>query len=66
MRARKRRAKPTLSSRSPAKRPARTAVIAKKPEKVDVGNAISSAPDGFGPWFAAQSGRLPAGFELDI
>jgi hypothetical protein len=62
MRARKRRAKP-----SPVKRPARQkAVIAKKSDRVDAADVMSSAPDDFGPWFAGQSGRLPSDFELDI
>jgi hypothetical protein len=34
--------------------------------QADVANAMSSTPDGFGPWFAEQSGRLPPDFELDI
>jgi hypothetical protein len=28
--------------------------------------AVIAAPDDFGPWFAAQAGRLPADFELDL
>jgi hypothetical protein len=67
MRARKRRAKRTLSNRSRAKRPVRQKTfIDKKSARADVANAMSSTPDGFGPWFAEQSGRLPPDFELDI
>jgi hypothetical protein len=28
--------------------------------------AVIAAPDDFGPWFAAQAGRLPPDFELDL
>ena len=28
--------------------------------------AVIAAPDDFGPWFAAQAGRLPKDFELDL
>jgi hypothetical protein len=28
--------------------------------------AVIAAPDDFGPWFAAQAGRLPKDFELEI
>jgi hypothetical protein len=28
--------------------------------------AVIAAADDFGPWFAAQAGRLPAEFELDL
>jgi hypothetical protein len=28
--------------------------------------AVIAAPDDFGPWFAAQAGRLPTDFELDL
>jgi hypothetical protein len=28
--------------------------------------AVIAAPDDFGPWFAAQAGRLPEDFELDL
>jgi hypothetical protein len=67
MRARKQRAKPTLSNRSPAKRPMRRkTVIDKSSDSVDGANALSSPPDEFGPWFAAQSGRLPCDFELEL
>jgi hypothetical protein len=33
---------------------------------VDVIDAVIDAPDDFGPWFAAQAGRLPVDFELDL
>lgn len=44
-------------------------------EKTGIGNnsdlinaalAVIAAPDDFGPWFAAQAGRLPSDFELDL
>ena len=35
-------------------------------ELVNVALAVLAAPDDFGPWFAAQSGRLPQDFELEI
>ncbi|HYS48520.1 MAG TPA: hypothetical protein VEM36_07090 [Xanthobacteraceae bacterium] len=28
--------------------------------------AVIAAPDDFGPWFAAQAGRLPRDFELEL
>jgi hypothetical protein len=28
--------------------------------------AVIAAPDDFGPWFAAQAGRLPKDFELEF
>jgi hypothetical protein len=28
--------------------------------------AVIATPDDFGPWFAAQAGRLPPDFELDL
>jgi len=28
--------------------------------------AVIAAPDDFGPWFAAQAGRLPKDFELEL
>jgi hypothetical protein len=28
--------------------------------------AVLAAPDDFGPWFAAQAGRLPKEFELEF
>jgi hypothetical protein len=33
---------------------------------VNAALAVIAAPDDFGPWFAAQAGRLPADFELDL
>jgi hypothetical protein len=35
-------------------------------ELVNAALAVLAAPDDFGPWFAAQSGRLPKDFELEI
>src|SRR5271169_621019 len=35
-------------------------------ELVNAALAILAAPDDFGPWFAAQAGRLPKDFELEI
>ena len=35
----------------------------------ELGNAalaVLAAPDDFGPWFAAQAGRLPKDFELEL
>jgi hypothetical protein len=33
---------------------------------VNAALAVLAAPDDFGPWFAAQAGRLPKDFELEI
>jgi hypothetical protein len=33
---------------------------------VNAALAVIAAPDDFGPWFAAQSGRLPKDFELEL
>jgi len=33
---------------------------------VNAALAVIAAPDDFGPWFAAQAGRLPADFALDL
>jgi len=35
-------------------------------ELVNAALAVLAAPDDFGPWFAAQAGRLPKDFELEI
>ena len=35
-------------------------------ELVNAALAVLAASDDFGPWFAAQSGRLPKDFELEI
>jgi hypothetical protein len=35
-------------------------------ELVNAALAVLAAPDDFGPWFAAQGGRLPKDFELDL
>jgi len=35
-------------------------------ELVNAALAVLAAPDDFGPWFAAQAGRLPRDFELEI
>jgi hypothetical protein len=35
-------------------------------ELINVALAVLAAPDDFGPWFAAQAGRLPKDFELEI
>jgi hypothetical protein len=35
-------------------------------ELINAALAVLAAPDDFGPWFAAQSGRLPQDFELEI
>ena len=35
-------------------------------ELVNAALAVLAAPDDFGPWLAAQSGRLPKDFELEI
>jgi len=33
---------------------------------VNAALAVLAAPDDFGPWFAAQAGRLPKDFELEL
>jgi hypothetical protein len=33
---------------------------------VNAALAVIAAPDDFGPWFAAQAGRLPKDFELEL
>jgi hypothetical protein len=33
---------------------------------VNAALAVIAAPDDFGPWFAAQAGRLPPDFELEL
>lgn len=33
-------------------------------ELINAALAVLAAPDDFGPWFAAQAGRLPKDFEL--
>ena len=35
-------------------------------ELVNAALAVLAAPDDFGPWFAAQAGRLPKDFELEL
>jgi len=35
-------------------------------ELVNAALAVLAAADDFGPWFAAQAGRLPKDFELEI
>ncbi len=35
-------------------------------ELVNAALALLAAPDDFGPWFAAQAGRLPEDFELEL
>ena len=35
-------------------------------ELVNAVLAVLAAPDDFGPWFAAQAGRLPKDFELEL
>ncbi|MGA8613440.1 MAG: hypothetical protein WB760_17400 [Xanthobacteraceae bacterium] len=35
-------------------------------ELVNAALAVLAAPDDFGPWFAAQGGRLPKDFELEL
>jgi hypothetical protein len=35
-------------------------------ELVNAALAVLAAPDDFGPWFAAQAGRLPRDFELEL
>jgi hypothetical protein len=35
-------------------------------ELVNAALAVLAAPDNFGPWFAAQAGRLPKDFELEL
>jgi hypothetical protein len=35
-------------------------------ELVNAALAVLAAPDDFGPWFAAQSGRLQKDFELEL
>jgi hypothetical protein len=35
-------------------------------ELVNAALAVLAAPDDFGPWFAAQAGRLPKSFELEL
>jgi hypothetical protein len=35
-------------------------------ELVNAALAVLAAPDDFGPWFAAQAGRLPKDFELAL
>ena len=34
-------------------------------ELINAALAVIAAPDDFGPWFAAQAGRLPKDFELE-
>jgi hypothetical protein len=36
----------------------------KNSELINAALAVIAAPDDFGPWFAAQAGRLPKDFEL--
>ena len=35
-------------------------------ELINAALAVIAAPDDFGPWFAAQAGRLPKDFELEL
>jgi hypothetical protein len=35
-------------------------------ELINAALAVLAAPDDFGPWFAAQAGRLPKDFELEL
>jgi hypothetical protein len=35
-------------------------------ELVNAALAVLAAPDDFGPWFAAQAGRLPKDFALEL
>ena len=35
-------------------------------ELVNAALAVLAVPDDFGPWFAAQAGRLPKDFELEL
>jgi hypothetical protein len=35
-------------------------------ELISAALAVLAAPDDFGPWFAAQAGRLPKDFELEL
>jgi hypothetical protein len=35
-------------------------------ELVNAALAVLAMPDDFGPWFAAQAGRLPKDFELEL
>jgi hypothetical protein len=35
-------------------------------ELIDAALSVIAAPDDFGPWFAAQAGRLPKDFELEL
>jgi hypothetical protein len=40
--------------------------IANNSDLINAALAVIAAPDDFGPWFAAQAGRLPPDFELDL
>ena len=40
--------------------------LKKNSELVNAALAVLAAPDDFGPWFAAQAGRLPKDFELEL
>ena len=40
--------------------------LGKDSELVNAALAVLAAPDDFGPWFAAQAGRLPKDFELEL
>jgi hypothetical protein len=67
MRARKQCTTPSASNRRPAKRATREkAGVGKKSGRIDTAVLPSSAREDFGTWFAAQSGRLPRDFELDL
>jgi hypothetical protein len=40
--------------------------IANNSDLINAALAVIAAPDDFGPWFAAQAGRLPPDFELEF
>jgi len=40
--------------------------IGNNSDLINAALAVIAAPDDFGPWFAAQSGRLPPDFELGL
>jgi hypothetical protein len=40
--------------------------IGNNSDLINAALAVIAAPDDFGPWFAAQAGRLPPDFALDL